>query len=427
MPNNPAMEGLRLPHADLSAEAWQARREALLRLSVLTARTTLEQTAALLAHGRMKRWRTGPDAVVQLASRPATDLSRLNPHGLLLEAAAQAAGLRTTILGPGRTSQQPGAGATLRIETPTAAFDYRQQQLFHVNANVCEPINGPVAADLFLKHEGKAVIEAAGGAPPHGALFGRDQISAALAFAASLRGEICIKPNGGANGHRVFPALRGADEVVEAIAAAAAVYDQIVVEESLPGEAWRFFYVAPQIVGIKVARLPAVTGDGVRTIASLIEAGNARRAERSGKGPAKRLPAGLSRDWMLRRQGLTLESVVPAGSRVFLSPCSNGSQGAESLALPDRLDPDHIAAMTAVFRAIPGLQVGAADVMIAESGRHAPGGLRVVEINMAPSLLAYHFPAEGPVQDVAGAIVRRLMTLGSSDRVSAPESRMAVT
>lgn len=354
---------------------------------------------------------TGP-AVTEQVDAPLVDLTGLNPHGALLRDAAAAAGYLAEPVSAaaiGATERGvPAADTALRLTINGALFYYHRQLLSRAtpDGRLGDPINGAAAPVLYSKYDTKAVLAAAGVPVPAGRRFQSGELAAALRYAATCPGPLCVKHDTSANGWLVLPGLCSAEEVAGACATVARFADAFVVEEHVPGEAWRFFWVAPAIVGIKVGRPASVVGDGARTVRALLHARNAERRPLAEAGIAPPLREGAEMARVLAWQGLALDAVPAPGATVFLSLCSNGTRGADSLARRERLHPGYVAAMTRAFQAIPGVQVAAADVMIAdpsvppEAGRYA-----VVEINVGPSLLAYHHPAAGPVQDVSGAIV----------------------
>lgn len=402
------------------------RTRALEALALMAAQVSPERfDSALLAfaHGPAAGDVAVPDdssgvpALPGESSRVARAFAGLNPHQLLLRDAAAAAGYATDAL-PAESLGVPDGGAAgdtvLRLAIGGAVVHYYAQLLWWARAasGIGDPVNGKAAWVLYSKYDTKAALAAAGVPVPTGRRFRREELSAALRYAAGCAGSLCVKHDMSANGWLVLPGLCTVEEVAGACSTVARFAEAFVVEEHVAGEAWRFFWVAPEIVGIKVGRPASVVGDGERTVRALLRERNARRRERTEVGPTPPVLEGAEVARVLAWQGLTLDGVPAPGAMVWLSWHSNGMRGADSLALRERLHPGYVAAMTRAFQAIPGVQVAAADVMIAdpsvppEAGRYA-----VVEINTAPSLLAYHHPAEGPVQDVSGAIVRLLERL----------------
>lgn len=362
---------------------------------------------------------TARDASADL--RPATLVRERHGHAWCLREAAEARGIRTRVVA-GDQWPPPGQEARADIDAaypwlclPVGAevFFFRFQGLSRGSFATGPQawINGDTRHLLADKQRTKDRLAAVGIPTPPGRSFAAPAIAEALLYAADCSGELCVKPVRGSLGDLVFPALRTAEEIVEACQAVAAVHDGILVERSMPGQLWRFLYVRPAVVGVKHSRPASVLGDGRSTVAELIEAKHRERAERRVVGHFP-IPDGHARAFMLERQGLTPDSVVEAGRRVFLHPASNGAVGADSIARPGAIHPSYAEAMLRACEAFPELLTAALDVMIRDPAQPASAnGYAVLEINSNPGLLPYHHPWEGPPQDVAGALVELLLRI----------------
>jgi hypothetical protein len=387
---------------EMQRKEVQERRTSLQQLAVFAEKAT----AAVLSEIVLRQTPVAP-----MATPSASTDRTLNAHSMVLKQAAERAGIICSTVDAGRLDPRDQHRLALLMDVAGSHYYYYRQLLYHAGADggLGRPVSGLAAYQASNKHIAKGMLRTAGIPTPNGALFAAHDLAGALAYAAGRPGEVCVKPNASANGRQVFPWLRTADEILKACVVAAMGHDEFIVEDSVPGEAWRFFYAAPRIVGVKVGRPASLLGDGIRTVGQLYESWHAEwMARKRHTGAA---PDDDQRELMLRRQGLCMDSIPPDGARVFLSPCSNGSLGAESLARPDAIHPDYVHRMLDVFNALPGLCMGAADVIVGDP--RDPAGARegfcVLEINAAPSLLAYHYPQEGPVQDVAGAIITMLI------------------
>lgn len=302
----------------------------------------------------------------------------------------------------------------LRLYIGTERFYMRRQEILRqrtpdgrrVKLNGDEPHR--IVDDKQLT---KDLLTAAGVPTPAGRVFTRDQVTEALIHAAGLTGELCVKPNQGRLGDLVFPGLRTATEVATAIAAVLRDYEEVLIERSVPGQVWRFIYVDGEIVGAKLSRPASVVGDGRSTVTQLIEAHRAERQRRQVIGHHD-CRVGHAAEFMLARVGMTYDSVPPAGLRVYLHPASNGAMGADSISIPGLPhETYHLSAMRG-FRAIPGLLAGSIDMMVADPTVPAtPDNHAVLEVNGRPGLLPYHYPWEGPPQDVTTPILRLMMRL----------------
>lgn len=371
---------------------------------------------ALAAETERAEWASGlKDAQVRDVAGPGFIPApvQLNPHQQLLAEAAQARGLSARAVPSSQVTRNPLPRMVLMIDAPGGPVVYHSQFLSWLgpDGRVNRPVNGPRTFDLLDKVKTKRHLLANGIPVPAGQAFRREDLAGAFRYAAACEGELCVKPVNGANGHNVLPCLRTAEDVRSACLAVAAEHTAFLIEESVPGQAWRFFYVRPAIVGIKLGRPANVVGNGFNTIRDLAAIAASERLRRLGPGARPQLEIHpLHQEIILRRQGVTEETVPSAGQRVFLSSLSNGSQGADSLARPESVHPALTERVKDAIELFTGVQAVAADVIIADPADPA-SALSVVEINAAPSLVAYHRPAEGPVQDVAGAIADLLVTL----------------
>ena len=112
----------------------------------------------------------------------------------------------------------------------------------------------------------------------------------------------------------------------------------------------------------------------------------------------------------LSQQGLALDSRPAAGRRVFLRGTSNPGTGADTIDCRPFLHPSYIRLVEDFCGRLPDMHLVAVDMMMADPTRPAePGNHWVLELNGAPGLTSFYFPWEGEPQDVAGALIERLM------------------
>lgn len=264
-----------------------------------------------------------------------------------------------------------------------------------VNRHIVPTANKQVMRDLF---------QAAGLPTPAGAAFARDRRGDALIFAASLPGLVCVKPEAGSLGDLTFPGLRRAEDIAAAIDAVLTHYRHVLVEETAPGEAFRFFLVDPDIVGVKVSRRPFVTGNGRDSVTRLLQAENDRRAALNRPG-LDTIPDHFGLDFALSAAGLTRDSVPAAGRVVELGTVSNTQFGGVSTCGFDLVHPDYLPLMRRAFAAIAGLRIGALDVMLSDPlSPPAPGNCHILEINARPGFATFLHPHDGRPVDIIGPI-----------------------
>lgn len=313
-------------------------------------------------------------------------------------------------------------GPWLVIRIGPTAWYYRAGVLraeSQTQGELGEHINGRSRMIMRDKAATKRALAAAGIPSPEGRLFSRDEAYAAMAYATSRGRVLCVKPNTGAKGRLVFPTCDSVSAVGYAFDRVAEHFDQVLVEDSIPGDIYRYFYVAPRVVGVKLSRPASVVGDGRLTIEALIARKNEEREARAVPG---HFPLTIEHDLhaTIAQQGLHLGTVPAAGQRVTLRSNSNVNAGADTIECIDAVHPSYARQVEAACRAIPGTRMAAAEVKIRDAGEPAtPGNHAFIEINSAPALVQFHHPWEGRPQDVAGAVLTYLRDEDLSDITAA--------
>ena len=203
--------------------------------------------------------------------------------------------------------------------------------------------------------------------------------------------------------------IRSSAEVEKAFCRAAVFSPAVLVEACLAGRHYRLLIVNGQLAAA-AERLPAfVIGDGLRTISDLVaeENKNPLRGEGHEK-PLTKIPLDSVAEEVLQRQGLTLQTVVPAGTRVYLRDNANLSTGGTSCDVTDEVHPKQIELAVKAAGYI-GLDVAGVDVVmenIALPPEEQEGG--IIEVNAAPGLRMHLYPSVGKKRDVAEKIVAAL-------------------
>lgn len=270
-----------------------------------------------------------------------------------------------------------------------------------------------IAADKQLT---KAMLEQASIPVPRG--LRADTIEEALEAFAALGAPVAVKPLDGQQGKGVSLGLATAEEVAAAFEGARALSRAVLVEEMLEGRDFRVLVVDGRVVAASERFGAHVVGDGVRTVAELVELVN--RDPRRGEGhekPLTRIVADAAVVACLGRQGLALDAVPEQGRVVSLCDGANLSKGGVARDVTDRLHPSVARVCERAARAV-GLDVCGVD-LVAE-GIEAPlepGRGGIVELNAAPGLRMHCHPSEGAARDVGGAIIDALYPDGAPSRV----------
>ncbi|MBP6514728.1 MAG: cyanophycin synthetase [Steroidobacteraceae bacterium] len=240
----------------------------------------------------------------------------------------------------------------------------------------------------------------------------------ALRAARRIGYPVVTKPYNGNHGRGISIRLTSDEEVAKGYAAAREHARSVIVETFLEGDDHRLLVVNGELVAATRRTPGNVVGDGVRTVAGLVEIVN--QDPRRGVGHEKvltRLELDAQAESMLARAGLTAESVPAAGQVVYLRSTANLSTGGTATDVTDIIDPDNRDMAVRAVRAI-GLDVGGVDFLskdISQSYRKIGGG--ICEVNAAPGFRMHVAPSEGTPRDVAGPVIDMLFPPGSPARV----------
>jgi cyanophycin synthetase len=229
---------------------------------------------------------------------------------------------------------------------------------------------------------------------------------------------VVIKPLAGNHGRGVSTNLMTEEEVEVAFAKAAEHGRNIIVESYIEGFDHRLLVVNGKLVAA-AKRMPGhVIGDGVHTIAELVDIVNAD--PRRGVGHEKvltRLEFDHQADLQLDKLGYKRETVPVEGETVFLRSTANLSTGGTAIDVTDIIHPDNREMAERTINAI-GLDIGGVDFLtqdISLSYREAGGG--ICEVNAGPGFRMHVAPSEGTPRDVAGPVIDMLYPPGAPTRI----------
>jgi cyanophycin synthetase len=266
------------------------------------------------------------------------------------------------------------------------------------------------------KEDTKRALRAAGLPVPEGWLV--RTLDEALALLGGAERPLVVKPPNGRQGQGVSMDVSTPAEMTRAFQLAGGPEQPVLVETQVPGRCYRLMVVGGRMVAAAERMPPIVDGDGHHSVAALID----RLNQDPRRGPGHSFPmTKVTVDGPLlahlARQGLTLESVPPAGMRVALRASANLSTGATARdateEIGDGLAADAVRAAQAV-----GLDVAGVDVVTPDPSRAlAESSGVVLEVNAAPGIRMHEAPAEGQPRAVGQAIVDYLFPDGATGRI----------
>ena len=289
----------------------------------------------------------------------------------------------------------------------------RQRRIQAAEIDSTSAISEAIAQDKQLT---KKLLAAAGVPVP----AGRAVVDAEDAWKAAceIGLPVVVKPLNGNQGKGVTVNITTREQLLTAYAVATQFRDQTLVERYMPGNDFRLLVVGDRLVAAARRDPPSVAGDGVHTIAQLVDQVNLD--PRRGSGHSTSLTKIRFDDialGCLATQGLTADSIPSRGQRVMLRNNANLSTGGSATDVTDDVHPD-VAARAVAAAHMVGLDICGVDVVsdnILRPMEQQGGG--VVEVNAAPGLRMHLAPSFGRGRPVGEAIISALFKPGQTGRI----------
>ena len=274
-----------------------------------------------------------------------------------------------------------------------------------------------IAVDIACdKEETKNLLEAAEVPVPKGVVI---RSEAGLDDAIERLGyPLVIKPVDGNHGKGNTTNIVNREQAQKAFEAAKEYGRNIIVEKFITGFDFRALVVNYKFICAALRTPAAVTGDGINTIAYLINETN--KDPRRGYGHEKvltQITIDQFTQKMLDDAGYTVETVPKHGELVLLKPTANLSTGGTSTDITDEVHPANIFMFERIARII-GLDICGIDIMAKDLRTPvAEAGGAILEVNAAPGFRMHIDPSEGLPRNAAEPVVDMLFPKGSIGRI----------
>ena len=263
----------------------------------------------------------------------------------------------------------------------------------------------------------KSLLRSLGVPVPAGKLiYIKEELDEAL---ESIGYPVVLKPLGSNHGKGVTVNITDHERAAAAFEMAHKVagWRQIIVEKFVRGMDYRLLVIGHQLVAA-ARRTPAmVTGDGISTIKELIDIVNSDPRRGTNHKPLTVITADEVTLGILKRKGLTLDSILPSGQQLFLKGIANLSAGGTSTDVTESVHPDN-AFMAERISRIVGLDICGLDVISPDIG--VPFNLNqgaVIEVNSNPGFRSHMTPTEGKPRNAAGYVMDMLFPGNSPSRI----------
>ena len=233
----------------------------------------------------------------------------------------------------------------------------------------------------------------------------------ALAFIECVGGPTVVKAASGTGGGEGTTA--GVDtpaRLMRARLQAGRFGGRLLIERQVPGAVHRLLFLDGELIDVIRHVPPRLEGDGGATVQELLEAENERRLRAAGAAGLSLLDVGLDTVFTLERQGLRLDSVVPAGSTIAVQTVTNDNRIEDTETITDPLDPELVDAARRAAGAV-GLRLAGVDVITPDvlQPLESAGGV-VAEVNGTPGIHHhYHVADPAKATPVAVPILERVL------------------
>jgi cyanophycin synthetase len=226
---------------------------------------------------------------------------------------------------------------------------------------------------------------------------------------------LVFKPLDGNHGKGASINVKTKEEALVAFEHAKKYSRKIIVEKFISGFDFRILVINHRFIAAALREPAHVIGDGVSTIAQLIEIEN--QDERRGYGHENVLTEiSIDRETHdeLSKLNYTLETILEKGKVCHLKGTANLSTGGTSTDVTDIVHPNNIFIFERISRVI-GLDICGIDVMANNLNEplEVTGGV-VLEVNAAPGFRMHLAPANGLPRNVAAPVIDMLYPVGKS-------------
>lgn len=228
---------------------------------------------------------------------------------------------------------------------------------------------------------------------------------------------LVIKPLASNHGKGVSTNVKSYPESLRAFNQARKLSQKVIVEKYYPGNDYRLLVIDYKMAAAAHRHPACVTGDGISTVRVLI--GKTNKNPLRGASHEKvltRIKIDDHTTETLKNQGLTLETVLPAGKTVPVKQTANLSTGGTSEDVTDFVHPEIVAMAERAARCI-GLDVCGIDLIARDISQPIKQNAVIIEVNAAPGFRMHTHPYKGKPRPVCGQVVDMLFPDKSTGRI----------
>ena len=230
----------------------------------------------------------------------------------------------------------------------------------------------------------------------------------ALLYAKKIGFPLAVKPKLSSLSKHITCNIQNEADLKKAIHIAQIINPEFIVEKFIKGDVHRVTLVGHKVAAGCMREAPNVVGDGIHTIAELIKIKNEhpwRGEAHQKKFTLHKISADENTKSYLAKQGQAIESVLPAGTKVYLHNKIILKGGADIHDKTEEVHPDNIALFQKISRLCDTPLVGLDFICQDISRPHHQQKCAVLEANSLPYIDMHHYPLTGKPRNVAGLVM----------------------
>ena len=255
----------------------------------------------------------------------------------------------------------------------------------------------------------KIILDDAGFPIPAGKTF--FDVEHALAYFSDFKEkEVVVKPKTTNYGWGIviFRPLKSVDKFKEALEIAFGFDEEVIVEEFLNGQEYRFLVVGDECIAVLKRVGANIVGDGKSTVTELVEIKNKHPWRGTDHlAPLEKIILGDIELHNLKQAGYSPDDIIGEGEQVFLRDNSNISTGGDSIDVTDDAHEFFKRQAVAAAHAI-GARLCGVDIVI--NGELSDGSAEYgfIELNFNPAIHMHAYTLEGRGRNAAPHILAQL-------------------
>jgi len=229
----------------------------------------------------------------------------------------------------------------------------------------------------------------------------------AVTAAEAMGYPVIVKPPGPDPAAYAGNVVANAEQLTAAFDETRRAHRHVVVETHVAGDTYRLLVIGGRMVAAARCEPASVIGDGVHTVAQLVDAFNRE----------SRLALNAEARALLDLHGYSIDTVPAAGEKVVLRRSGNLARGGIGIDVTDGVHPDVRDAAVLAADAV-GLDVAGIDFVSPDIGRpYADVGGAVRAVASRPGIRVHHSPARGAARNVARPLLDHLFPSNSPARI----------